>query len=180
MKEKILERFATAALLIVMLMNVFILTRIWMIMNTDSILRENKATYILPDGFAPEKTKITWDESQSTPSGWAVRYARNGCDFCTSDLEWKRLAEQLERHNYRTIILLPTEAGKVDEDEMFSESAKQMAFIKMEWVKQFRFTGTPTTVIFDNDGRVLWRQFGKLSEADYKSAEKAILKHNKT
>jgi len=151
-----------------------------MTMTDDSILRENKASYILPDGFTPEINKITWDESISMPSGWVVRYTRKGCHFCALDTEWSRLVSHLDRNNYRTILLLPTDADQYDEDQMFSGNVKQLAFVKMEWVRQFRFTGTPTTIIFDNNGRVLWRQFGMLTEDDYKSAEKAVERHKKS
>jgi hypothetical protein len=180
MMKKIIERFAAAALVIVILINIVILTNIWRIMNTDSIVRENKVSYILPDGFTPAKTKISWDESPLIPSGWVVRYTSKGCRYCTLDSEWERLVSQLERFNYRTILLLPTEVDQFDDDQILPESAKQMAFVKMDWIKQFRFTGTPTTVIFDNNGRVLWQHFGMLKEADYESAGKAIVKHTKT
>lgn len=180
MKEKIINGFVTATLIIVMLMNVLILTRIRVIMNADSILRENRASYILPDGFTPEKNKISWDESLSMPSGWVVRYSSKGCKFCLLDFEWERLVPQLERLNYRTILLLPTEADQFDEGQMISGNAKQMVFVRMDWIKQFRFTGTPTTVIFDNNGRVLWKHFGIMKEADYKSAGRAITRHTKT
>jgi len=177
--KKIIERFATITLIIVMLINVFILIRIRLVMNTDSILREDKTSYIFPDGFTPAKMKITWDESLSAPSGWVVRYASKGCRYCALDAEWERLIPQLEHLDFRTILLLPTETDQFDEDQMIPERAKQMAFVRMDWIKQFRFTGTPTTVIFDNNGRVLWRHYGMLKEADYKSAEKAIVKHTR-
>jgi thioredoxin-related protein len=54
-----------------------------------------------------------------------------------------------------------------------------MAFVKMDWIKQFRFTGTPIIVIFDNNGRVLWHRGGILNEDDYKSAERTIVKNAK-
>jgi len=45
MNKILIGRVVTITLVIVMLLNVFILARIRMIMNADSILRESKASY---------------------------------------------------------------------------------------------------------------------------------------
>jgi thioredoxin-related protein len=49
----------------------------------------------------------------------------------------------------------------------------------MDWIKQFRFVATPTIVVFDNNGRVLWHRIGMLKEADYESVEKVVVKNAK-
>jgi len=179
MKAKIIGRLTAAALVIVMAGNAFILVRIWMLTQTDSFYREKKAVYILPEGFTPAKTKVSWGESLPAPSGWVVRYASSGCIYCMLDFEWERLVSQLELHNYRTILILPKETDQFDEDRIIPENAQQMAYVRIDWVKQFRFTGTPTLVIFNNNGRVLWHNRGMLNEADYKSAKKAVLRNVK-
>jgi hypothetical protein len=181
MKAHLIDKLATVVLIIIMAVNAFMLIRTWSLMNTNIntnvVLRENKATYILPDGFAPGKTKVSWDESLPTPSGWVVRYASSGCIYCVQDSEWDRLVSQLGHLNYRTILLLPRERDQFDEDQIISQTMQQMAFVKMDWIKQFRFTGTPTVVIFDNNGHVLWHRIGMLNEADYESAEKVITRN---
>jgi len=179
MKEKIIGKITTAVLVIVIMCNAFMMVRIWLTMRADSFYREKKAEYVLPDGFTPQKIKIAWDESLSPPSGWVVRYAGRGCIYCKLDFEWERLATRLEQLNYRTILLLPNDADKFDEDGIIPWNAQQMAYVSMDWVKQFRFSGTPTVVIFNDSGRVLWHGKGMLSEADYISAEKAVVKNAK-
>jgi len=177
MKAKLIDKLLTTLLVVIMLINAFILTQTWFSMNASAVvLRENKVSYILPDGFTPEKTRITWDDSLPASSGWVVRYTSKGCTYCAQDSEWERLVLLLERHNYRTVLLLPTEKNKYDEDE---QTLQQMAFVKMDWIKQFRFTGTPTVVVFDNSGRVLWHRVGMLNESDYESAVKIIVKNAK-
>ena len=54
-----------------------------------------------------------------------------------------------------------------------------MAYVKMDWIKQFRLSSTPTVVIFDNKGRVLWQRRGMLKDVDYEAAEKIIVKNAK-
>ena len=179
MKKKIIEILTVTVLLIVMIINAIMLTHTWQLIHTDSFYREKKATYILPEGFSPIKTRVSWEESLRETSGWVVRYASRGCIYCKLDFEWERLVPLLERLNYRTILLLPNEADQFDEGQVFPETARQMAYVKMDWIKQFRFTGTPIVVIFDNKGRVLWHRSGMLNEVDYKSAEKVVKKNAK-
>lgn len=173
------ERLLVTALVAVMAVNVVILFRILSLSKIDSFYREKKAEYILPDGFTPEKTKISWEESSPAPSGWVVRYASKGCIYCMLDYEWENLVRQLEPLNFRTILLLPKEADQFDKDKVVPETAQQMSFLKVDWVKQFRFSKTPTVVIFDGDGNVLWHHRGMMNNAHYKSAVKAITRNTK-
>jgi len=179
MKNNLFGRFITIALVVIMASNAFILVRIRLLINTNAILRYKKISYIVPDGLTPATTKLLWDESLPAPSGWVVRYASNGCFYCKLDFEWERLAPQLELLNYRTILLLPKEENQFDENQIIPKTAQQIAFIKMDWIKQFRFTGTPTVVIFDTNGRMLWHHNGIMSNADYESAKKAITNNAK-
>ena len=177
MKTKIIEKSLTILIAAIVTINVYAAINTWLLMNANAVLREKKAMYILPDGFTPEKEKITWDESLPSPSGWVVRYASKGCAYCAQDTEWDRLVPLLDRHNYRTLLFLPKESDQFDEDGMLSRDLRQMAFVKMDWIKQFRFTGTPTVVVFDKTGRVLWGRVGKLNEADYDSVERVIVRN---
>ena len=179
MNKKIIRKLIALILTTVMMINVVILIRIRLLMFMDPFYREKKAEYILPEGFAPAKEKISWDESLLEPSGWVVRYVSRECIYCKLDYEWERLVPQLERLNYRTILLLTKEADQLNQDQVVPKSAQQIAFIKMDWIKQFRFNGTPTVVIFDKNGRVLWHHTGIMNIANYKSAENVILKNAK-
>jgi len=179
MMNFLIKRLSTILFIVVMAVNFYILIQIRLLTPQDSFYREEKAWYILPEGFTPEKTRVSWDESPPEPSGWVVRYTSSGCIYCKMDFEWERLASQLEILNYRTILLLPKEAVKLDEEQIIPENALQMAYFKMDWIKQFHFTGTPTVVIFDNNGRLLWHRSGMLNEADYESAKRAIIKNAK-
>jgi len=177
MKVNLIKRLAVTVLIIVMAINGFMLIRIWSFMSDNAILRENKVSYVLPDGLTPQNKKVAWDESLSMPSGWVVRYTSMGCIYCYLDFEWERLAPVLERLDYRIILLLPRETDHYHDEQIIPESAQQMAFVRMDWIKQFRFSGTPTLVIYDNNGRVLWQRSGMLNEDDYQSAEKAVLRN---
>jgi len=179
MKGKIVRNISSIVLVTFMVFNAFILIRIWQLISTDSLCREKKAEFILPDGFQPTKTKVSWDETLSAPSGWVVRYASSGCIYCKLDYEWEKLLPFLKSHNYRTLLLLPKIGDQFEEDQIQSENVRQMAYVKMDWIKQFRFTGTPTVVIFDSNGRVLWQHRGILKDADYKSAQKIVLRNKK-
>jgi len=179
MKEKLIGKLTTIILAAIMAFNAIILARIWLTMDIDSFYREKKTEYTLPEGFTPANTKISWDESFPAPSGWVVRYASSGCIYCRLDFDWERLIPLLERLNYRVILLLPEEERAFEEEQLMPETAQQAAFVKMDWVKQFRFTVTPTLVIFDNNGRVIWHHEGMLNDEDYESAEKAISRNIK-
>jgi len=179
MNRKLFEMIIIIMLLFVITINIFMLVQIWLLMNTNALISESKTTYILPDGFTPEKTKILWNEALPSPSGWVVRYASKNCIYCKMDFEWERLVPKFEQYNYRTIVLLPDERSQFDEEMIFSENVQQMIYARMDWIKQFRFIGTPTVLIFDNKGHMLWYKSGILKNADYESAEKAILKNTK-
>ena len=174
MSGNFIGKLKLVVLLILVAINAMMLIRMWSILNTNTILLEKKSSYILPDGFTPERTKITWDESLPPPSGWVVRYASSGCIFCKLDYEWEYLTSLLERLNYRTIILLPSPESQFEYASIIPKNAQQMAFVKMDWKKQFRFTGTPMLIIFDSNGRVLWHRAGMLNESDYWAAKKVI------
>jgi hypothetical protein len=175
MGRNLIEKSTLMILIIIMVANATILIRIWMLMRTEAILRENKTSYILPyDGYTAEKNKLSWDKSLPIPSGWVVRYARSGCVYCKLDFEWERLFSLLEHSNYRTIIALPQETDRIASVGVIPKHVQQMAFVKMNWIKQFRFTATPSVIIFNNEGRILWNHVGMMSDADYKSAKKAI------
>jgi len=155
MIKNIIGKITLTVLAFAIAVNVFMLVRINLLAHADSLYRERKSEYILPDGLAPTGTKVSWDESSQKPSGWVVRFVSSGCIYCKMDFEWEKLVPLFERYNYRTILLLPRETDQFDEDQIFPETARKMAFVKMDWIKQFRFSGTPTIVVFDNKGRVL-------------------------
>jgi len=116
MKSNLIGKLITAILAIIMTFNIFMLIRIWFLIPPDSFYREKKVEYILPEGFTPEKIKISWNESLPKPSGWVVRYTSSGCIYCEQDVEWERLIPQLERLNYRIILLLPKSSDQLDKE----------------------------------------------------------------
>jgi len=91
------------------------------------------------------------------------------------DFEWERLVSLLDRIKYRTIILLPKEIGQFEIDRMTSKTIQQFAFVKMDWIKQFRLLGTFTVIIFDNARHILWRRSVILKEEDYISVKKVLI-----
>lgn len=93
---------------------------------------------------------------------WAVRYLSNKCGYCESDEHGKRLAEQLRRSGIKVITLVPR-AGEEIADE---PRAEQVTFVPMEWMRRFRLSVTPTFLVFDAGGSLLWQHEGKLAAGD--------------
>ena len=179
MKENIIGKLVYIVLVALMAFNAFMLVSIWQLIRTDSLYRKKKVEYILPDGYTPTKTKILWEETLPVTSGWVVRYASSSCMYCKLDYEWEYLFHLLKSSNYRTLLLLPRSDDQFEEDQIQSEGIRQLAYVKMDWIKQFRFTKTPTVVIFDSSGRVLWQHRGMLKDADYESAKKVVIRNIK-
>ena len=174
---KIIRNFIAIILVVFMVVNAFILLQIYLVTETESLLKEKKLSYVFPDGLTPLKTKAIWSDSTSDLTGLAVRYVSSGCIYCRLDFDWQSLNNILEQLNYRTILLLPSSSERFDDDHIFPNNTQQFAFVKMDWVKQFRFTETPTTLIFNNNGQVIWHNNGMLNNDDYQLAKDAVIKN---
>jgi hypothetical protein len=107
-------------------------------------------------------------------TGWAIRYAAKGCEYCRSDFRWGPLASQLENLNYQVVVLLPSAKDAFSEDTLVPQGALQEAYPSMDWIKRFRLTVTPTLLIFGPDRQLIWHRQGMLSPTDSQSVLRAI------
>jgi hypothetical protein len=53
-------------------------------------------------------------------------------------------------------------------------TAPQVAFVSMEWVRQFRLTATPTVMLFNRAGALVWTQQGMLRPDSIDGAIRAM------
>jgi hypothetical protein len=103
-----------------------------------------------------------------------MRYASNTCPFCAQDSEWSRLAAQLTQLGMPVVVVLPEPDKAYAADRIVPTAARQAAFVPMEWAKQLRMTLTPTVILFDATGSLMWYRLGVLSGADVESAVRAV------
>lgn len=125
-----------------------------------------------PGGYSASGNKVS--VSTAREKGWAVRYASSKCEYCRADeARWSNLKLQLLNKGYRIVEIPP------DLSESFSDGAPeltgetQIPFVDVDWMKRYRLTMTPTTLLFNGHGKVIWTQDGVMSEADQKSAAQA-------
>jgi thioredoxin-related protein len=83
------------------------------------------------------------------------------------------LKSQLVKKGYRIYRIPPTW------DESYSNSAPEVAsetqisYVDVSWMKWYRLTSTPTTLLFDGHGKLIWSHIGTMDKDDQKSAMQA-------
>jgi hypothetical protein len=103
-----------------------------------------------------------------------LRYASKNCGYCQRDLVWPRLAEAMRVKGVRVAVLLPRAAEAFDSLTLVPRSAPQVAFVSTEWLKQFRLTTTPTVMLFNSVGDLIWAQQGMLGADSIDRALRAL------
>lgn len=106
--------------------------------------------------------------------GWAVRYVSKDCGYCETDVHGKRLISELEELGMPVAILVPR-AGEEVADGMFAAASPQMTFVPVGWIKQLRLTVTPTLMIFDGKGALVWHHQGTLQPDDVTEAMSLVM-----
>ena len=138
----------------------------------DSIRRSTPAgPAAAVDGFEANWKRL---EPLSSHSGWAVRYAAKTCAFCAEDTQWERLSAQLIKSGFKVTVLLPSADEAYPAQSLVPAGAPQIAFVSMDWMKQFRITITPSLLLFDRSGRLIWQQQGVLSPTNVEQALEVI------
>lgn len=130
------------------------------------------AASLRPHGYSDAGVEVP--AASSSDKGWAVRYTSLGCKFSRADEPmWRVLKSALVSGGYHIYDVapyplkrLPAPAGDQHES--------QIAFIDVGWMKQYRLTGTPTTLIFNSHGRIIWTHSGTMDTEDQKSALQTI------
>ena len=99
--------------------------------------------------------------------GWAVRYGSSKCEFCRVDeAGWKNLKSQLVAKGYHIYDVFPDAQDIYAGVPIEQPSETQLSFVNVAWMKQYRLTGTPTTLLFDGHGSLIWAHAGVMSEDD--------------
>ena len=126
-----------------------------------------------PEGYALSSGRI--ELSSNSQTGWAVRYASRFCKFCQKDEpKWQSLKSRLASNKY-SIFTIPVTAGEsYSEDANALSGTVQISYVDVGWIKQYRLSATPTTLIFNKNGQIIWTHAGTMTDDDEKSALHAI------
>lgn len=141
--------------------------------SVATVVRPSAGTEMIPppSGFQRDGTKI---DLSGARKGWAIRYAGEGCPFCLKDTQWNVLAQQLQDMGIEPIVLLPSPRDEFRKSHLVPQGIQQEAFVGMEWIDHFSLTMTPTLLLIDNHGRLIWQRQGMLDSSDTSSAIEAV------
>jgi hypothetical protein len=118
-----------------------------------------------PVGYDAEGMPARLDLHQH--SGWAVRFASPHCHYSQQDEPtWRRLSSELNRRGVPIYIIVPTQTDAYPKDYTSTIGAVQLSYVDMEWLRRFRLTGTPTVLLFNREGGLVWSHRGLLHEKD--------------
>jgi len=125
-----------------------------------------------PSGYSDEGEKIP---APKAGHGWAVRYTTPECEFSRADrTPWSSLEGQLVARGYWIYEIAPR-TGNLKVLRTSKETGKtHIAFVDVGWMKRYRLTATPTTVIFNERGKIVWTHVGTMGQDDQKSAVRAL------
>lgn len=126
-----------------------------------------------PAGFTPNGRFIPGGKPLAC---WAARFEIDHCEFCQADDkgEWGRLAGVLAKLSCPVFVLPPGRSAELPERDLVPRDATQELYISMDFVKQFRLTIAPTTLIFGPRGELLWSKQGELGAGDYAAAVRSV------
>lgn len=133
----------------------------------------NRAVNSRPAGYTFSGERVTADSGVET--GWAIRYAAQFCRYCREDeAKWQSVKRTLASRRY-SIVTIPVTAGdSYPEGANALSGSVQISYVDVEWIKQYRLSATPTTLIFNKSGQMIWRHAGVMSDDDEESALQAI------
>jgi hypothetical protein len=135
---------------------------------------------VLVDGISPRLENAYAGDATaavaSTPAqrGYVLRYSSQSCQYSRNDLLWPNLAEAFVKNHFAVSVLIPDHASALLENQVFPKSARQIAYVPLDWIAHFQLTVTPTILAFDADGRLLWHRVGMLRGVDVQEAMAAI------
>lgn len=133
-----------------------------------------------PSGVAPPPDGYTSSDPEGLVTvqsghGWAIRYASRGCQYCQEDeLLWNPLKSKLYGLGYKIIVLVPSAKDEFPANSPSLSGVQQESFVNIAWIRQFQLTVTPTLLIFDSRGRLIWLRQGMLAAGDPISALRAV------
>lgn len=127
-------------------------------------------------GYREDGAPINYAQSQV---GFAIWYASRTCPYCKRDYQWDKLASQLQIDGVPIAILLPAAGFGFSYLETRPLGADQVAFVDAAWLKRYPLSVTPTLLIFDRKGQLIWYKWGVLTEEDRRNALAAVAKSQK-
>jgi hypothetical protein len=131
------------------------------------------ATNARPGGYNLSNVRLTVNSNAQT--GWAVRYASRFCKFCQKDEpKWQSLKSHLASNSYLIFTIPVTAAESYPEHASALSGTSQISYVDVEWIKRYRLSATPTTLIFNRSGKIIWTHAGTMTDDDEKSAIHAI------
>jgi hypothetical protein len=108
--------------------------------------------------------------------GWVVRYTTPRCEYCRADEgQWSILKSLLIKKGFQIYEIPPDSINSYSAGAPEMANETQISFVDVGWIKRYRFVGTPTTLLFDGDGKMIWSHMGTMDKNDRKSAIKASL-----
>lgn len=145
------------------------------------ILRDpsSQGTFVPPVGFG-SCAGVGEDQLNSHGyQGWAVRYSSNNCPFCKKDEAlWNPLESGLREIGYRVFIIVPNTQDEFPPNSDELNGARQEVYVSLGWIKHFRLTVTPTLLLFNHRGELIWSHQGMLDPIDPSSALQAAKRYS--
>jgi len=118
-----------------------------------------------PSGMDITGTPLSEAELRSH-SCHVVRFMSVGCKWCRRDAGlWKELREALLAQGCDAILLGPRIVD-YPQGQDASPHETQLAITSMEFARSLPLSGTPTTLVFDADWRLIWFKIGALKRQD--------------
>lgn len=137
----------------------------------SALLRDSRATATLAGIEAYTTNGDHLNLGSKTGAGYVIRYASRHCGYCRRDAPaWKQAATQLAGKGFRIFTLVPSSREAYADHQVIPAGTPQIVDIGMEWVKRLSPMGTPTLLITDPDGLILWQHEGELSDQDLHAA----------
>lgn len=106
---------------------------------------------------------------------WAVRFEASSCAYCSEDDNhgWRQLAGVLEARHCKVFFLPPGPSRALLPSRILPPGAAQELFVNMAFLKHFRLTYTPSTLVFGPGDALLWSQ-----QSAIRRGEVAIVAHD--
>ena len=125
------------------------------------------------DGYSATGERVVFPSG--SVRGVAIRYAWPGCPYCRADEQrWNTLKSQLVAKGYRIYVIPPAadDAYPIGSPEIADST--QITYVNVGWIKKYRLSATPTTLLLNCRTKIIWTHAGAMTEADQKSALQAV------
>jgi hypothetical protein len=108
-----------------------------------------------------------------------LRYTSTECHVCASDSIWPTLRDSLERSGCTVDFLQPSMAEPPTKEYVGNGCENRLVSVRPQLTLATRLSGTPTTMIFDGSGALVWQKIGALDEPAASAAASQVHKLGK-